>query len=89
MKIKKLLTGLLLGTLLITSISNASPLDKFANKTKTVAQKTIKVSVPFDYMFFLVPQNVANSNLMGVFLFNQMKKNNKRTNNYILVSTSL
>jgi len=79
MKIKNLIIGLILGTLIINGISSASPLDKIQN-TNTTKKQVIKVSLPFNHMFFLVPRgaydtaNTSSSlNWLGVFLFNNIK----------------
>ncbi len=93
MKLKNLLITLITGTLLLTSISLASPLDKFNKKTDTHKQ-VIKVNLPFNYMFFLVPRsgytgvnmNTTSLDWLGVFLFNNR---NRTTPQYIYSYASL
>jgi hypothetical protein len=98
MKLKNLLITLITGTLLMTSVSFSSPLDKFSNKkTNTTQKQVIKVNLPFNYMFFLVPKSsytTSNINIntpsldwLGVFLFNNMRK--KPTHQYIYSYVSL
>jgi len=91
--IKNLILGLITGVILITGISDASPLDGALKGSKPKG-KTITVQVPFDYKFFLVPTNTsvnpsATLNLFGVFLFNNKNKQLYQTPQYILTASSL